>query len=246
MLSERTYWIILILGFSAGSLVIGFWIIPYGVLEYNLAINLLTSSIFMVLTIVLLTLFINLRETIIWKKVEDEVHWSISFAVSEIFNGILDAVENGLMTKMSVMGIQNNEDRKKIYLIKLRDLKDAKEIRLDQLYVKSFLEHKDLEPFASVSVRLSDIQIKYYRFLSPELTLSLMRLQTAIFGLETISLLVSSMEKLAKEYTATFPQVSPGRPLETWIPQSISLPFKRMIEEIYKISEMGYEISMPY
>ena len=116
MLSERTYWVILVAGFSIVSLVIGLWIIPNRILEYNLAVNFLTSSIFMVLTIGLLTLFINLRERIVWKKVEDEVRWNISFAASEIFNGILDTVENGLMTKTSATGIQNKEDRKKIWL----------------------------------------------------------------------------------------------------------------------------------
>lgn len=246
MLSERDWWIILTLAFIAVSLIFGLVIIPFRVLEYNLAINFFTSSIFMFLTILLLTLFINLRETIVWKKVKDEVHFDIVLALGEIFKGILDAVENGHMTKMSAIGIQNKEDKKRIYFIQLRNLKDAKEIKLDQMYVRLFLEGKGaLEPFSSVAKRLSDIQLKYYRFLSPELTISLMKIQRQIFSLETLSQLVSSLEKIPKEFASAFPQ-APRITVETFIVPPISFIFKKMSEEIYELHQMGYEIYIPY
>jgi hypothetical protein len=251
MLSERTQWIILFLVFFAISLVIGFWIIPYRLLEYNLAINLLTSSIFTAITVGLISWFVNLADTIRWKKVENEVHWDIEFALSEIFQGILSSVENGYAIKLSAMTLQNKEDRKKSYLIQLRNLKDAKEIKLDQMYLKLFLEHESaLEPFSSVSKRLGETQIKYSRFLSPGLTISLMNIQRSIFALETTSQMVASFKRMAasfnrlpKELTVKISQMSEEK-LEAVIQQSISTTFKKMIEEIYKMSQMGYEISL--
>jgi len=252
MLSERTQWIILFLVFFAISLVIGFLIIPYRLLEYNLAINLLTSSIFTAITVGLLSWFLNLSDTIRWKKVENEVHWDIEFALTEIFQGILSSIENGNAIRLSAMTLQNKEDRKKSYLIQLRNLKDAKEIKLDQMYLKLFLQEYEsaLEPFSSVSRRLSDTQIKYHRFLSPELTLSLMNVQHLIFALETTSQMftsfkraVASFNKLPKELAGKIPQMSEEK-LEAVIQQSISTTFKKMIEEIYKMSQMRYEISL--
>jgi hypothetical protein len=71
--SERTYWLILALVFLAITLFFGLWAIPYKIIEYNLAVNLFTSSIFMVLTVVLLSWLLNVRKKAEWKAVEHRV-----------------------------------------------------------------------------------------------------------------------------------------------------------------------------
>lgn len=77
MLSEKAYWVILIVVFIGLALSIWFWLIPCGIVEYNLGVNLFTSSIFMLMTIVFLSWLFVFREKMYWKTVEKKVHSTI-------------------------------------------------------------------------------------------------------------------------------------------------------------------------
>lgn len=70
MLSEKAYWIILIVAFTEFSLV-WFWLVPYRIVEYNLGANLFTGPIFMVLTIVFLSWLFTSGEKNQWSLVEE-------------------------------------------------------------------------------------------------------------------------------------------------------------------------------
>jgi glucan phosphoethanolaminetransferase (alkaline phosphatase superfamily) len=63
-ISLKIFWLALVVFFSAFALLIWVWLIPYGNLEYNLAVNLFTSSIFMVFTIVFLNVLFNARKKV--------------------------------------------------------------------------------------------------------------------------------------------------------------------------------------
>lgn len=70
MLSEKSYWIILIASFAIFALSIWLYFIPYHIMEYSLGVGFFTSAIFMVLTIVFLSWLFNLRETRQWEHVK--------------------------------------------------------------------------------------------------------------------------------------------------------------------------------
>lgn len=86
MLSEKIYWIILIVAFAGFALSIWLVLIPYEVVEYNLGVNLFTSSIFMVLTVIFLSLLANLRERREWKNVETWVKRKMGEQLYYLFN----------------------------------------------------------------------------------------------------------------------------------------------------------------
>src|SRR3990170_7165336 len=77
-MSERSYWILLIALFTGFSLSVMFLLIPYHIIEYDLGIDLFTSSVFMVLTIIFLTWIINIQEKKRSKFFQDRVQSRIA------------------------------------------------------------------------------------------------------------------------------------------------------------------------
>ena len=124
--------------------------------------------------------------------------------------------------------------------MQLCKLKDAEKITLDTKLLSIFLEDRTfLEYFAKVARRFSNIESKYSRFLSPQLTISLMRIQDDLRVLEHAfeinKLFKIAPEKLSKKWLTK---------VNSTISDMVSVSFKLLIEEIYKIHEMGIEI--PY
>lgn len=234
MLSEKTYWIILIIAFTVFAISIWFWLIPQEIIEYNLGVNLFTSSIFMVFTVVFLTWLFALRERIQWTTVKDEVYGSIQDELSMIFDGILDVVEEGLRFKRSFLFTEDAETRKKLGFDELCKLKDAKEIRLHPVMLEAVLgDQKLFESFLKVGKRLSDIEIKYSKFLSPQLTVSLIKIQ------RSIRLFDSAVQ--LRTIKALMPEAH--QQIETLVPDIVSISLERLVREIYNIHEMGIEFS---
>ena len=89
MLSEKTYWVILVIGLIIFVSSIEFALIPYEILDYNLGINLISESIGILFTIVFLTWLLNLRERIKWEKVEQIVFSEIGGALEHIFRSMV-------------------------------------------------------------------------------------------------------------------------------------------------------------
>ncbi|MCJ7631966.1 hypothetical protein MUP77_06175 [Candidatus Bathyarchaeota archaeon] len=117
MISERSYWILLIVLFAGFSLLVMFILIPYGVVEYNLGVNLFTSSVFMVLTIFFLTWMINLQE----KK-------RSKFFQATVQSRIADHI-NVLSTWVQILALE--KDKKLSGLVK-NDIKERRQ-QLSQL-----------------------------------------------------------------------------------------------------------------
>lgn len=252
--SLRIFWVFLIVFFSAFGLLVWFWLIPYENLEYNLGVDLFSSSIFMVLTIISLNVLLDAREKSEWKTVKNYVYKSIQCELGIVFNAILDYVENGSAISMSLLHLQDGKPRNENGLSELQKLKDAKELKLDSVRLASLLEHKNqLEIFLDVSKNLSEVEIKYSRFLLPQLTLSLMEIRDCLRLLEimaqlptfkNLSLILNTpMPKEIQEMKDNIQDLKDGIPKIT--SAIISVSFKKILEEIYNIHKMGIEFS-PY
>jgi len=85
MLSERMYWTILALSLVAFIAINVVWILP---IVRDLAINLITDSIFAIFTIVFLTWIINTREAKQWNVVEKHILKRIVDRLYGMFDGI--------------------------------------------------------------------------------------------------------------------------------------------------------------
>jgi len=250
--SLRIFWVFLIAFFSIFALLVWFWFIPYENLEYNLGINLFSSSIFMVLTIISLNVLLNAREKSEWKTVKDYVYRTIQGELGIVFNEILNYVENGRAFQMSLLYSQDRKTRNENGLSELQKLKDAKELRLSSVDLAYLLEHKSgLKVFLDVSKNLSEVEIKYSRFLLPQLALSLMKIRDSIRLLETMPQLHTSLKNLSpilntsmlkeiQEMKDDIPKITSAA-----ISIFISTSFKKILEEIYNIHKMEIEFS-PY
>ncbi len=244
MLSEKIYWIILIVGLIVFVSLIGLVLIPCRILDYNLGINLISESIGILFTIVFLTWLFNLREKNQWKVVENEVYSDIQMEIASLFNAILDYVEGGLKLKVTALGKQDKETRKKS-LIVLQELKDTEKMKLNDVLLYTLLENRNsTEIFSEIARRLSDIERKYSKFLSAEITLSLMRLQIAIQGLNGVLTLYSKYSK-SKLIRKTLPKKLEAEIMKIDYAELVGFSFKRLIEEIHKLHRIGIEFTYP-
>ena len=97
----------------------------------------------MVLTIVFLNVLLNAREKNEWKTVKNYVYSTIQEELTITFNEILNYIENGLETKMSLLQLEDRETRNQKGLTELRKLKDAKELKLSAQPIAFLLEHEN-------------------------------------------------------------------------------------------------------
>jgi hypothetical protein len=75
MMSEKSYWTVLILGLIAFIFVDCFWIVPAFT---DIGINLFTDSVFAIFTIVFLSLILSIREKRQWAPLELDVRKKLS------------------------------------------------------------------------------------------------------------------------------------------------------------------------
>ena len=236
------YWFFLAVLFGVFALLIWFGLIPYGIVEYNLGVNLFTSSVFMVLTIIFLSWLFTVREKNEWKIVKDEIYSMIQDEIGILFNEILNFTENGLMLKIS-FSVLDKKTRKEASFSELCKLKDATELKLNALELKLLLEGKTptpLETFLDVAQNLNDIEIKYSRFLPPQLLLSLIKIRHSIRFLETTVKLHINIK-----VSPTLNKIMPKeiQEMENEIPKIISASFKKLLEEIHNIHKSGIQLS---
>jgi len=180
--------------------------------------------------------------------VKNEVYSNIQRILGVLFDNIFYYIENGLNIKNSLLKITDKEIRKDSYLKELLRLKDTKELKLNSFMLSTLLEFRDsLEPFVRASRELNNVETKYSKFLSPQLTLSLIKIQKSIMLLESCLELYIANKKLLKELNKMPTRMSlevkkemlkMGQKNGT-ISQCISMSFKNLIEEIYKIHKMG-------
>ena len=229
-------------------LLVVFAFIPYEILDYNLGINLISESIGILITIVFLSWLFSLRKKKEWKIVKDEVYNNIQENLSAIIDGIFAILDKDVETWMSLLSIEDWENRSKALFTELCKLRDAKEIRINPLKLKVFLvDRESRETFLTVAKQLSDIQIKYSRFLDPKLTIALMKIQRSIFLLERTSYLHNLLKKTSEEIPKQLREIFPPQNIllpEELYTKSVSLAFKELIEQIYNLHAMGIKLRL--
>jgi len=188
MLSERNYWILLIFFLSGFALLIWLWLIPYGIVEYNLGVNLFTSSIFMALTVVFMSLLIDLREKRRWKSVENGVYQKIGWHMKNI----LSEFTYLLNFPPELLEVPADEDWSVAYRKSLiaqakylagRNVEEIKLSHVGENYLSSE-GGKYLDIFCRKELEeISEIEMKYGRFLKPSLILLIMKLESDLRGI---------------------------------------------------------------
>ena len=223
MLSEKTYWVILIVGLIIFVSLIGFVLIPYEILDYNLGINLISEGIGILLTVVFLAWLFNLREALQWKSVKDRVLKRLG---TEIY----------LLSRwlMSLCRVSFERSSKlvsgKVFFDYLEELNSKKSIQVWDEW-KMMLFEGTLTSFLEGSERrLADIEMRYFRFLDAKLVDSLMEI---LYNLHVLSLDLRTMEKLPTEVKQEYS--------EKYF-DGTSTGIHRIIKEVYKIHKMGIEI----
>lgn len=240
-MSEKTYWIVLIAVFIAIALLIWLLLVPIGFIEYNLGVNLFTGSIFMVLTIVFLSWFVTLRERGQWKEVKQEVFLDIQSEIGPLFGEMLEFIEDGLAVKLSLLTTKDERARNRNAFLELCKLKDSEKIRLNPDALKDFQQNKaSLEHFLGIGKRLGDIQVRYSRFLSPDITRSLQKIHFSITGLEIHHELHHTKARLPKEMAEALFKDKTVNP-EELTSLGVSMALKIMAEAIYNIHCNGIE-----
>ena len=247
MISEKTYWIFLVVVFAGSTLLTGLWLIPHRIVEYNLGVNIFTGSIFMVLTIVFLSWLSNLREKHEWRAVKDLAYSEIRIEASSLFDNMLTYIEKGHTIKYSML--QAKEERRKEGLTLLRELRDPEKIKIEESSLHELLaDETSIQKFREIARRLSNVQVKYSKFLSSELTVSLMEIQYAIRSLEINSkhyLMVTTMDRGLRQILAEPNGIDFSKSIAD-ICMLVRNSFKALIDEINNVHDMGIELRHPY
>jgi len=192
MLSEKSYWFVLIVGLCTFIVIDYLWIVP---IHEGFGVNLLTDAIFMVFTIVFLTWVISFREARKWRIVGSKIRERIEYRLFKIFSDIsayfleptpqmLNDLEKGLQgTDRMDEGIE----REKAIASSLVKYYASKEtVELGE-FVKAFFEqpNKDvatylIESFKRESDFLEHIVSEYSGFLPPDLMNSIMEIEDCL------------------------------------------------------------------
>jgi len=173
LISEKQYWAILTAIFVVLTLCLigGFWVFPSNTIGYDLIVGFLTSSVFMIFTIVFLSWLLNIRESQEWRIVRTQVKSMITKELTYVFDQIMEITKDGIALKTDLIVQQDFEKNKKAVNEEL--VKLTKSIELDEERLKSFLKNNEM---SSIAERLSSIQVMYSKHLSADVVSSLMDL----------------------------------------------------------------------
>lgn len=197
MLSEKWYWIILILGLGLFSAATLFWILPYA---RDVAVNLLSGSLFTIFTIVFLTWLIRKRENDSWKLVEKRVLYRISTHLYKIFDNIYLYFLQPAPRMSKQLEEQFAKAEKMDYGLKRERLIDVILVEFyasqEQIMLGNetdgmvFLQNPDLEAatgfksdFEKERDFLEHIITEYSKFISPVLMNSIMQIEDGLEGI---------------------------------------------------------------
>jgi hypothetical protein len=193
MVSERSYWLILIAGLGLFITVDLFWVFPF--LEENLlgfGVDLLVNAFFTIFTIVFLTWGISIREERRWKIVGSKVQERIDYHLHKIFDDLCtyfvepipQAFDEISKTPSISADMVNMVKGEKTHMVLLAEYYAAQEsIKLGG-FAKAFLEKPDrtvatylMENFKRERDFLEHVVSEYPDFLPPDFTFSVMEIE---------------------------------------------------------------------
>ena len=170
------------------SFVIWIILIPFHILEYNLGVNLFTSSIFTVLTILFLSWLFSLREKAEWKAVREEVYFQIKLELLTLFQMVADYFDEGFKLKNELLLEKDKVKNIGSLSLGLRNLR-LTSVRKDNVYITNFFQFSDdIQNFRKVNSKLSEIQSLYSKHLPADITVSLIKIQNSISLIENCKL----------------------------------------------------------
>jgi len=188
----------------------------------DMAARFLPTLIGLIVTLVIFTIFFDLREDLEWKKVEDRVKRRIGIQVHGIFIELsnfceVDRVIVGehAFTDEAWRDLNRKQLKQMTEKVKLNDM--AKEV-----WKKRDLALSYATLFDSRRARLSEIEGKYIRFLNPTLRASLMDIQ-------------DYLEDLRFEFRV-------GSAKEETFEKALAPIIEKIMKEIVQIRESGIDI----
>jgi hypothetical protein len=248
MLSERAYWIVLIFALALFSTVTVIWIMP---VARDIAVNLLTDSIFTIFTVVFLTWLIRIREVSQWKLVEKKVLNRVASHLYETFETIYlyflepapkmpDEFEKRIAAaeKMN-FGIKREKLLSSLYA---EYYAGQTEIELGEESGMDFLQNPDLEAaqgymheFENENDFLEHTISEYSGFLPPDLVNSVMEIEDGLQGIVTIcrGIVYVDVPSLKQSHPEVFENI---RQLDE---KALRDAIHKIAKEIYKLNKIG-------
>lgn len=96
IVSEKAYLTIFSIVMSVLIVLFLFWIVPKGLIEYNFGINIVTSLLSTVITVIFLSLFLTIREEREWGVVTKNAYAIIGTKIGILFAELPRFTENEL------------------------------------------------------------------------------------------------------------------------------------------------------
>lgn len=221
MISEKSYWTILIVAFMGFALLIWFGLMPYGIVEYNLGVNLFTSSIFMMLTILFISWLFGLREKLAFESTRIQLHKELGTRLFSISGQILF-----LIHPVPIENVQKTD-----FVKKLKDLSNES----DENFVQTLgLRLRETGPEAEVIMagwarrdkHFLTMELQTFQsFFEPHLRVHLVDIVCALSDLEYLLELKEKFPMSDMIYFVRVPRV-----------------IHEIIKEIHEISKVGIEI----
>lgn len=190
-ISQKQYWVILVILFTAISLFMAglLWIFPPNTIGYDLAVGFLTSSFFMILTIVFFSWLLDVREKAEWYAVREEVYFKIRLELASLFIQVVDYFEGGIELKVLLMHEKENGIESLI-----QNLKRLRNSRLEPTNISLFFNKgEEIQEFKIIERRLAETQGLYSKHLPANITVSLMKIQRSIWALDNFKGLANGL-----------------------------------------------------
>jgi len=256
VISEKTYMIIFSISLCIVSVLLLTQIIPNGLIEYNLGINIATSLLSTAITVIFLSLFLIIREEREWKIVKKTVYATIGGQLALLFGELLRFVENEIEEigfKSSLLYTKDAKIRKEMIFSKLSELQKKEPLQLTSSSVSMFRSNKELLTLLlDIKKDLGDVQIRYARHLTSKITEGLIKLQDSLelmnmsykLGMMWNSL-QSQLPLLRELMHKLMPQIH-DRNLSSidLIPNLLTACIKSLIQETYELWKMGIEFDL--
>jgi hypothetical protein len=256
VISEKKYLTIFSITVTVIVALLLTWIIPKGFIEYNFGINIVTSLLSTVITVVFLSLFLAIREEGEWKVVKRNAYATIGMELGLLFAELLRFTENEIEEigfKYSLLYTKDSKIRKEMIFSKLSELQKKEPLQLTPSSVPLFRSDKQLLSFLlDIKRNLGDVQIRYERHLSSKITEKLIRVQGLLelinmtYKLDTMWNKLQSQLPLLKELMhKLMPQTYDQDLSSTDLVQNM-LPIcvKSLVHETYELWKLGMEFDM--
>jgi hypothetical protein len=158
--------------------------IPENILTFDWRGRIFLSLFSTVLTVIFLSIFLALREEREWRAVKDNVYRRIETELTLLFSEIMRFTE-GELAYLSfhnkVISKRDIESEKQLVGSKLSELKNQKNLSLNEEYLKDFFSKPEMvHLLEEVNNNLSNLQITYGKHLNSTITESIMKVQDAI------------------------------------------------------------------